>query len=307
MNWMQLKVNCAADDLEQVTAVMSMLDNGLMIEDYRDVDDGLNAMYGELIDEELLKKDRSRAAVSLFVPETKNYHEYEAFIRERLTALGIGFELEYLGVDEEDWANAWKQYYHPIKAGERLVIVPAWEDYEAADDEVIVKMDPGMAFGTGTHETTRLCARLIEMYMPKGGRVLDIGTGSGILAIAAAKLGAGEIYACDIDPTAVKVARENAEMNGVEGITFETADLLAGDEVGSGLYDFAAANIVADIIVRLADNVRHCLRVGGIIAVSGIINTQADRVIAAFDKNGFIMCDCLTENDWKAFAFKRLY
>lgn len=307
MDWMQLKVTCPAAELERVSAVMSMLDNGLMIEDYRDIGEGMNAIYGELIDEELMQKDRSVSAVSIFVPETKNYHDYEMFIRERLAALGIEYKLEHIGVNEDDWANAWKQYYHPVKTGERLVIVPAWEEYTPAENEVIVKMDPGMAFGTGTHETTRLCAKLLELHMPVGGRVLDIGTGSGILAIAAKKLGAGEVYACDIDPTAVRVARENAELNGVtDGLTFETADLLAGERVGEGLYDFATANIVADIIVRLAESVGRYLKYGATLAVSGIIDEQAERVIAAMDKNGFAMSDAFAENGWKAFAFKRL-
>ncbi|MFA6947804.1 MAG: 50S ribosomal protein L11 methyltransferase [Eubacteriales bacterium] len=306
MDWMQLKVTCSTDDLDRVSAVMSMLDNSLMIEDYRDMEDGLNAIYGELIDEELKKVDRTVASVSIFIPETKNYHDYEMFIRERMNTLGIKYDMTFTGVNEEDWANAWKQYYKPIKTGPRLVIVPAWEDYAPAEGEVTLTMDPGMAFGTGTHETTRLCASLIEEHMPQGARVLDIGTGSGILAIAASKLGAGEVYACDIDPTAVKVARENVASNNVSNVRCEVADLLAGKELGIGLYDFACANIVADVIIRLADQVGKYLKFGGTIVTSGIIDEHGDEVVAAMDKNGFALADALGENGWKAFAFKKI-
>lgn len=306
MDWMQLKVTCKAEELDRVTAIMSMLDNSLMIEDYRDLEDGVNAIYGELIDENLKKADRTKAMVSLFVPETKNYHEYEMFLRERFTSLGIEFEIDYFGVNEEDWANAWKQYYKPIKTGERLVIVPAWEDYKPSEGEVTVLMDPGMAFGTGTHETTRLCAKLIELHMPRNARVLDIGTGSGILAIAESKLGASEVYACDIDPTAVKVARENCEANGVTNVKCEVADLLSGNEIPGGRFDFASANIVADVIVRLAEQIGRYLKFGGEIITSGIIDERADEVVDAMEKNGFAMADALGENGWKALSFRRI-
>ena len=227
------------------------------------------------------------------------------FIRERLTALGIPFELELDSVREEDWANAWRKYYQPIKTGPRLTIVPAWQEYEAAEDEVVVLMEPGMAFGTGSHETTRLCASLIEAYMPTGGRCLDIGTGSGILAIAESKLGASEVYACDIDENAVAVAKQNCIDNGATNVICETADLLSGKAIGEGLYDFASANIVADILIRLAPQPNY-LKIGWISCVSGIIEERGDEVQKAMSENGFLLADAISENGWKGFVFKRL-
>jgi len=301
MNWTQLKVTCKTEHLDTVCAVMSMLDNGLMIEDYRDIEENnINILYGELIDEALLKKDRTVAAVSLYIPETKNHNEYIAFIKDRLD---VPYEYELIGLAEEDWANSWKQYYKPIKIGERIVIVPEWEDYSPLHGELIVKMDPGMAFGSGTHETTRLCIELIEKHIPANCNALDIGTGSGILAIIESLLGAKNVLACDIDPTAVKVARENAALNCVQNITFEVSDLLKNV---TGLYDFASANIVADIIIRLAPDVRRYLKEDAIIVISGIICTQSDEVMKAMTENGFVFTDKLEENDWVAYVFKKI-
>ena len=179
---------------------MSMLDNGILIEDYSDIETGLKTIYGDLIDENILAADKTHGAVSIYIPEDKSFSDYTAFLKERFAAEKIDAKLELIGVDEEEWSTAWKKYYHPIKVGERLTIVPKWEEYSESDGEIVVRMDPGMAFGTGTHETTRLVCGLIEKYLVPGQRVLDVGTGSGILSICASKLGAAECFACDIDP-----------------------------------------------------------------------------------------------------------
>ena len=225
--WTQIRVSCKTAELDTVCAVMGMVDNGLMIEDYSDVREGVNAIYGELLDEELLEKDPEQAAVSVFLPETRSVPEAIAFLRERLAASGVEAKVETVGVREEDWADCWKKYYKPIHIGERVVIVPAWEEYEPKPGEVTVSMDPGMAFGTGTHETTRLCAFLIDKYLKPTDRVLDVGPGSGILAIIAAKLGARDIEAFDIDANAVRAAQRNCEDNGVPFIKCGVSDLIA--------------------------------------------------------------------------------
>jgi len=304
MKWTQLRVTCSVERLDQVTAVMSMLDNGLMIEDYSDIEEtGFNAVYGELIDDELLNADKTKAAVSLYVPEVKNYNEYVLFIKERFATLDVPYEYELIGIDEEDWANSWKQYYKPVRIGENIVIVPEWEEYNAGDNEIIIRMDPGMAFGTGTHETTRLCVLLLERYLSAGSYVLDVGTGSGILAVTAMKLGAKSVFACDIDPTAIKVARENVILNGFSEITCEVSDLLKNV---SGVYDLISANIVADIIIRMAPDVGKYLKTGGIVITSGIINTQAEEVRSVMESYGFAVIDTVTENDWVAYTFKKV-
>ncbi len=300
MSWTQIRVECALSDLDTVTAVMSMVDNGLMIEDYSDVTEGMNAIYGELLDEEIINKDKTKAAVSVYLSEDRNVPETIMLVKSRFDALKVDTKVETIGLKEEDWANCWKKYYKPIHIGKKVVIVPMWEEYSAKADEVTVKMDPGMAFGTGTHETTALCAEMIEKYMPAGARVLDVGTGSGILAILESKLGASSVEALDIDHNAVKVAKENCDANGVTNVICKQSDLIAQAQ---GMYCFISANIVADIIIRMAGNVGDYLPAGGLLVVSGIIESQAEQVTSVFKENGFVLKDKLDKNDWNAFVF----
>ncbi len=304
-NWTQIRVGCKISDLNAVSAVMSMVDNNLMIEDANEID-LMDTCYGELLDESMVNADRSVGAVSVYVAEERNPAESVAFVKERLDLMGIEYELTLLGMKEEDWANSWKKYYKPIRIAHRLMVVPTWEEYEPKEGDLILKMDPGMAFGTGTHETTRLCATLTEDYMKPGARVLDVGTGSGILAIAASKLGAGEVMAYDIDPVAVRVAQENCDVNDCTNVTCGISDLLAGVDTKGGLYDFVCANIVADIIVRMADDILRYMKPGGLLAVSGIIDTQAERVHEALTRGGLIHVLTRAENDWNAMLFTRM-
>ena len=304
-NWVQLKVTCDSRDTDLVSAVMSMVDNGLMIEDYSDVESIINGVYGELIDESILNADRSVAAVSVFVPVEKSPSESEAFIKNQLNDAGIRYTIEHIGVSEEDWADSWKQYYKPIKTGRRLVIVPLWEHYEPKEGETVVLMDPGMAFGTGTHETTRLCASLLESYVRPGCKVLDVGCGSGILAISASKLGAGSCFACDIDPIAVKVARENVAVNSTPNVRCEVSDLLRQVPASEGGYDVIVANIVADIIIRMSPDVGRYMAKNGTLIVSGIIDTRADEVISALDSYGYAVVEERFENGWYAAALRK--
>ena len=202
-------------------------------------------------------------------------------------------------IREEDWANEWKRYFKPFRVGRHLVVKPTWERWDAAPDDLIIEIDPGMAFGTGTHETTALCIELIEAYYQQG-RLLDIGTGSGILAIAAALLGAKDVYAIDIDEDAVRVARENVEKNGFsKAITVEKGDLLKGVR---GTYDFAVANILAPVICMLAAPLRKYLTPNGIFVCSGIIREKRDDVFAALTEAGYEILDERSRGDWCAFA-----
>ncbi len=301
--WTKLTAHGALKDLDQITAVMSMLDNGLMIEDYSDL--STDGMYGALIDESLLNADKTRVAVSLFVPREKSLSEYIAFLRERFTTLDIDATLSTEGMREEDWAESWKQYYKPIHLG-RVTIVPAWEPYTAKEGEVIVRMDPGMAFGTGTHETTRLVMQLLEEEVHGGERVLDVGTGSGILSICASKLGAAACAAYDIDPVAVKVARENVKDNGCDNIVCGVSDLLRGVDTTVGKYDLCVANIVADIIIRMSPDIADYLTDNGRLIVSGIISMRAGEVREALTANGFTITREVAENDWLAILCSKM-
>lgn len=300
--WTKLTIVVSTKDLDRASAVISMLDNGLMIEDYSDF--SLNGMYGELVDDSILHADKTKARISIFVPEEKNLSEYIAFIDAKLSSLSISFEKEIEGMEEENWADSWKKYFKPIKLG-RVTIVPAWEDYDASEGEVIIKIDPGMAFGTGTHETTRLVMKIMQDVVCGGERVLDVGCGSGILAITASKLGAAECNAYDIDPVAVKVAKENAKIAGCDNITVGTSDLLRGVEKKAGGYDLCVANIVADIIIRMLPDIHAYLSFEAPIILSGIVAERENDIKSAAAAHGYGVVRIERENDWVAMMIKR--
>ena len=299
--WTKLTVEGKTEELEGICAVMSMLDNGLMIEDFSDF--SLNGMYGDLVDESILNADKTKVKVSVFVPEEKNLFEYTSYLEERFSALSIGARISTEGMCEEDWAHSWKKYYKPIPLG-KVTIVPAWEKYEAKEGEVIIRMDPGMAFGTGTHETTRLVMRIMQDEIHGGERVLDVGCGSGILSICASKLGAKKCYAYDIDPVAVKVTRENIKDDGIDNIVCGVSDLLAGVDTSEGPFDFCVANIVADIIIRMLPDIKPYLKDGAPIILSGIISPRADDVRECIKECGFDIVREERENDWLAIMIR---
>ena len=301
--WSQVKVTVALEKLDVLTAIMSMIDLNLMIEDYSDID--LKTCYGDLIDESLLNADKTIASVSVFIPAEKSVSDAVAFIKDRASAEELDIKLEINGVNEEDWATSWKAYYKPVHIGNKMVIVPMWESYEEQEGEVIVRMDPGMAFGTGTHETTRLVVSLLEKYTKEGIRVLDVGTGSGILAICASKLGAGECKAYDIDPVAVRVARENVKDNECDNITCDVSDLLYGVDLSGGQYDLVCANIVADIIIRMCPDISKYMKDDAVLLASGIITERADEVVDVVNANGLRVKERLTDNGWCALVIEK--
>ena len=301
--WSQVKVTVALERLDTLTAIMSMIDLNLMIEDYSDID--LKTCYGDLIDESLLNADKTIASVSVFIPAEKSVSDAVAFIKDRAAADKLDIKLEINGVNEEDWATSWKAYYKPVHIGNKMVIVPMWESYDEQEGEVIVRMDPGMAFGTGTHETTRLVVSLLEKYTTPGCRVLDVGTGSGILAICASKLGAAECKAYDIDPVAVRVARENVKDNDCDNITCDVSDLLYGVDLSGGAYDLVCANIVADIIIRMCPDISKYMKDDAILLASGIITERADEVVEAVNANGLRIKERHTDNGWCALVIEK--
>ena len=302
-DWTQIRVTVDLKDLDRLTAVMSMISNNLQIEDYSDID--LKTCYGDLIDESILNADKTVASVSVYLSAERSVAEAMAFLKERFAAAELKpIKVETVGVHEEDWANSWKEYYKPLRIGKRLVIVPAWEKYDAAPEDLVVRMDPGMAFGTGTHETTRLVIELLEKYTKPDCRMLDVGTGSGILAICASKLGAGKCFAYDIDPMAVRVANENIKDSGLTNIHCEVSDLLRQAD-RSRPYDLICANLVADIIIRMIPDLSPFMDKHTVLLASGIITARADDVISCFEQYGYQIAEKVEENDWCALAVRK--
>lgn len=305
MDWTELTIQIPIANLETATAIAQMtVPYGVYIEDYSDMEQQVHEMaHVDLIDEELLRRDRDHALIHIYISPDENPAEALSFLQQQLTACSIPHQLMRENVREEDWATAWRQYYKPVRVGQKLMVVPSWEQYQAQEGDVVITLDPGMAFGTGTHATTRLCMRLIEQYLIPGQDMLDVGTGSGILAVTALKLGARKAVGVDIDATAVRVAGENAALNGVEDNLSVICGDLACDVKGS--FQLITANIVADIIIRLTPDVPPLLKEGGTFVVSGIIDSREQNVRDALQANGFHVISSLTEGGWVALACQR--
>ena len=313
--WIKLDIFTSSAGIEPVCAALEELRiTGFQITDPNDLDDFLNrnTSHWDYYDESILRLKDAEAAVTVYIADDGKSGEKLLGIRRelsRLKEMDSGREwgrLEYTAssVCEEDWASAWKEYYHPVKIGKRLVVCPSWESYEATENEVVFKLDPGMAFGTGTHESTRLCMRLMERHMPERAHVLDLGCGSGILSIAAVLLGAAFAEGVDIDETAVRVATENAALNGVSKRCEFSAGLL--ENVINGDYQLILANIAADVIVEFAHHIAGNVSGHGILIVSGIIDERESEVMDAVKAAGLSLLEREGENGWVAMALRRV-
>ncbi len=296
MEWTDIKTTVPAAYAETAEAIATGISGGgIYIEDYRDLEQQVQAIaHVDLIEQALLEKSRNEVTVHLYIAPDENFAEIAELMQDRLTRAEVPYTLSCEGVKQEDWENGWKQYYHAMEIGRRLAIVPSWEQYETS--RAVITLDPGMAFGTGTHETTALCLETLDECVRGGERVLDIGTGSGILAIAALKLGAAGAEGVDIDPMCVRTAGENAQRNGVQ----QNFKVLVGDlsDKASGQYDVICANIVASAIKALVPCVPPLLKQGGIFMASGIIDTRRDEVIDAVQAAGLTIRQVKEKNGW---------
>lgn len=296
MEWTDISITVAKRDADTAEAIATMVANGgIYIEDYSDLEQqAWEIAHVDLIEQELLDKPRDVVIVHMYLAPDENPAEVLPLFEERLKNSGIDYQLNTTGVEQEDWQNGWKKFYHAMDIGERLAIVPGWEDYDT--DRIKIVMDPGMAFGTGTHETTSLCLETLDSLVKGGERVLDIGTGSGILAIAALKLGAAGAEGVDIDPMCVRTAGENAQRNGVQ----QNFKVLVGDlsNQASGQYDIICANIVANAIKALVPGVPALLKPDGIFMASGIIDTRKDEVVEAVQAAGLAVQQIKEKNGW---------
>lgn len=301
-DWTEVKISVNADDIEKAGDIASMVvPYGIYIEDYRDLEaQAWEIAHIDLIDEELLNKNRSKAIVHVYISPEENPAEAVAFLSERYKAEGIENEIILNECKNEDWENNWKQYFHPIPVGEKLLIRPTWEDEYEAGERKVLNIEPGLAFGTGTHETTRLCLETLEKHISEETTVLDIGCGSGILSIAALLLGAKEVTGVDIDALAVKTALENGEANGFFPPKYNILQGNLTDKV-SGKFDVVVANIVADVIILFCKDVASFMKDGAVFITSGIIDTREQDVIDAFGKYGFKIEARHTEGGWVCF------
>lgn len=303
MDWTEIIIEVGSSDIDEAAAIANMtVPYGIYIEDYSGLEDEvMEIAHVDLIDEDLLKKDRETAKIHIYIDPEDNIEEAVQFLRERLTAAEIGFRLDTTAVKEDDWLNNWRKFFKPTPVGEKLLINPSWYEDTDPDGRAVLNIDPGLAFGTGKHETTRLCLETLERYIRGGESVLDVGCGSGILGIASVLLGAGSAFGVDIDEVAVRTANENAAVNHVDG----QFTAIAGDLVDKvqGKYDIIVANIVADAIIALSASVKAFLKPDGVYIVSGIIDTRAEDVRKAVE-GSFVIAEEITMGGWYCFVLR---
>jgi ribosomal protein L11 methyltransferase len=317
MKWTKLTLSTMA---EAVDLVSNMLDEmgieGIEIIDNIQITElEKKAMFIDILPE--LDTEDKTASISFYLDEGENVRETIEKIKEGLVPLsnfinvGSG-EIEVSETEDVDWINNWKEFFKPFRVDDTIIIKPTWEQLDqVSEKDLVIEIDPGTAFGTGSHETTKLCILGLKKHLKPGSTLLDIGCGSGILSIIGAKLGAKEVLGTDIDPNAVNTAYENAEVNQVSTdlITFISGDIISDvltqQKVGMELYDMAVANILADVIIPLSGEIRQHIKPGGIFVSSGIINTKKELVKEAIVKNGFTIMEVNEMGDWVSIVAKK--
>lgn len=303
MDWTEITVTVSNKDVDQVSDIANLVvPYGIYIEDYANLEQDVEEIaHIDLIDEELLAKDRTKAKVHMYISCEDNPLEAVSKISEMLKEANIDFQVDSLDCNDEDWLNNWKQYFQPSPVGEKLLIRPTWRKNYDPKGRIVINLDPGLAFGTGTHETTRLCLEVLEKIVKEDTTVLDVGCGSGILGIASLLLGGKSAVGVDIDPMAVKTAKENAVLNNVE----DKFTAIEGNftEKVSGKFDIVVANIVADAIIFLSQGVKTFMKEDSVYIMSGIIDTRVDEVIEEVSKN-FEITQKLFLNGWYCLTAK---
>ena len=319
MEWTEVNIYTTTEGIELVCSKLTDIGvKGFAIRDAEDFKEFLENKNGQwdYIDKDLLGLTDCETCITVYIPSNDQGAEMLTAIKSMLSEMRANdteklygrLEAELTSIREEDWANNWKQYFKPFKVGEKLVIKPSWEDYDNADNRVILEIDPASSFGTGKHHTTRLCLELLEKNLNKGDNLLDMGCGSGILSIGAMLLGAGSAVGVDIEENAAATALENAEKNHISPDVYKTyyGNILSDEKLASeidGKYDIITANIVADVIIEMKDYFVRYLKKGGILIISGIIEERMDEVIAAVESAGFSNPEPYVKEGWAAVKF----
>ncbi len=321
MDWMKVTVYTTTDGIEPVSGRLMQLGiTGLVIEDESEFNDFLEETKDawDYVDEDLVEKMSGETRVIAYVSDDISGRELLAAIKSSMAELdeinedNMYGRLEVIaeGTRTEDWANAWKQYFHTMEIGEKILIKPQWEELEEPTDRVVFNINPGMSFGTGSHETTQLCLTQLEKYVTSGCRMLDLGCGSGILSVVSLLLGAESAVAVDIDPNCIDTAYENSDMNDIDRARYTviSGNVLTDPDVKSVIsqhkYEVVAANIVADVIIGLAPAARLYMKEGGVFITSGIIDGRQDEVKSALTEQGFTIVDMQRRKDWWSIVCK---
>lgn len=285
MSWTEVIAEVPASDIETAGNIAQMtVPYGIYIEDYSNLEqEVLEIANIDLIDEELLKMDRTKGRIHIYISPEDNPAEAISFLKERFESEKIEYKIYSGDCDVESCLENWKKYFNPVNVGKKLLIRPIWRDDYEAGDRTVLNLEPGLAFGTGTHETTRLCLEALEKHIFDGATILDVGCGSGILSVAGLLLGAKSATGIDIDEMAVKASIENARLNNVQDRYTAIKGNLA-DEV-EGTFDIITANIVADAIIMLSDDIEKHINEKTVYIMSGIIDSRLDDVITALPKS----------------------
>ena len=314
MDWLELHVDTSPAGIDPVTALLEQQGvEGLIIDDENDFHDFLenNHQYWDYVDEDLMAQKKGVSRITFYLAPDEEGLNTVANVRIAMAALKeqhpeyAPLLLTMENVSDSDWENNWQQFYKPMEIGERLLVIPEWEKCDPKG-RITVTLNPGLTFGTGSHATTRLCLRTLDKLVQGGEKVLDLGCGSGILSIAALRLGAKSAFACDIDDKCVDVAYENAALNGIGKDTYTVrwgnvlSDAQLRKEIGGG-YDIVAANIVADVIIALSTEVRPYLKEGGYFITSGIIDDRAEEVAAALRSAGWEILETNSNEGWYSY------
>lgn len=305
-SWTEIAITVDTKDIDTAGDIANMVvPYGIYIEDYSDLENEvMEIAHIDLIEESLLEADRTKGIIHVYVNPHENPLEAVSFIKERLDAENISYDIKIADCAEEDWVNNWKQYFHPMPVGDKLLIRPTWEDEYDSQGRIVLHIEPGLAFGTGSHPTTKLCLETLEKYVDENSTLLDVGCGSGILSIAGLLLGAKTAFGVDIDSLAVKTAQQNALENGFDESRFTVVQGNLSDKV-DGTYNVVVANIVADIIMELNKDVGRFLTDDGVYITGGIIESREDEVLMSFAQNGFQVIERFEEKGWLVFVLKK--